>query len=275
MSLNIDGTAKVCYRSADYAPTATSSTRPVRTFRPSLWPTIAAALFIPLFLAAGQWQWNKAELKAERRQQLDARGAQSALAVPATLADAEALNYRKLVAQGRYEPQFQILIDNRTHNGQAGYHVVTPLHVNGSDVRLLVNRGWITAPADRQQIPSFDTPTDSVQLSGTAVIPPARFFTLASRENSGQEWQRVWQNLDLERYRASVGFPVQPVVLQLDPPNTARESSGGFVREWGRPDDKRLINVGYALQWWTFAATTFVLWIVLSFRRQPALPPSA
>lgn len=284
MSLNIEASAaKNAYGGIDYArpslkgTDASSANRlGARRFRLSLWPTFAAALCIPLFLAAGQWQWNKAALKAELQQQLDSRGARSALAVPATLADAEALNYRKVVAQGRYEPQFQILIDNRTHNGQAGYHVVTPLRVDGSDVRLLVNRGWIPAPADRQQIPAFDTPSDTVQLKGMAVIPPARFFTLASPSGSNAlAWQSVWQNLDLERYRASVGFSVQPVVLQLDPPNAARDSSGGFVREWGRPDDKRLINVGYALQWWTFAATTFVLWIVLSFRRQPAPSPSA
>lgn len=243
------------------------------SFRPTLWPTLAAALLIPLFLAAGHWQWNKAVLKAERQQQLDARGARSALAVPATPADAETLNYRKLVARGHYEPQFQILIDNRTHNGQAGYHVVTPLHVDGSDVRLLVNRGWIPAPGDRQQIPAFDTPTDPVQVKGMAIIPPARFFTLGSPNSvNGQAWQSVWQNLDLERYRASVGFPIQPVVLQLDPTTTGDD---GFVREWQRPDERRFVNVGYALQWWGFAATTLVLWVVLSWRRRTPEPINA
>lgn len=238
----------------------------VKSFSTTLWPTLGAALLIPLFLAAGQWQWNKAALKAERQQQLDARGAQSALAVPSTLADAETLNYRRLVALGRYEPQFQILIDNRTHNGQAGYHVITPLRVHGSEVRLLVNRGWIPAPADRRQLPAFDTLSDTVKLNGTAIIPPERFFTLgASSGAKEQAWQTVWQNLDLERYRRSVDFPIQSVVLQLDPSDTA---DSGFVREWQRPDERRYINLGYALQWWGFAATTLTLWIALGWRRR-------
>lgn len=224
-------------------------------------------LLIPLFISAGSWQWNKAALKAERQQQLDSRGAQSALAIPATLADPEILNYRKVVVQGRYEPEFQILIDNRTHNGQAGYHVVTPLRIEGSNIRLLVNRGWIPAPGDRQQTPSIETPAGIVQLGGMAVVPPARFFSLGSGSRSADPgWQTIWQNLDLERYGKTVAFPIQPVVLQLDPPGTAAEADGGFVREWRRPDERRFVNVGYALQWWAFAATTFALWLVLSFR---------
>ena len=49
----------------------------------------------------------------------------------------------------------------------------------------------------------------------------------------------------------------------------AGDARGGFVREWLRPDERRFVNVGYALQWWAFAATTCALWLVLSFRRKP------
>ena len=279
MNLNIEGSAaENAYRGVDYArasaaeagASATSGSQSRRSFRPALWPTLAAALLIPLFVAAGNWQWNKAALKAERQQQLDSRGAQSAIAIAATLADPETLNYRKVVAQGYYEPQFQMLIDNRTHNGQAGYHVVTPLRIEGSDVRLLVNRGWIPAPGDRQQVPLIETPAGIVQLGGMAIVPPARFFSLGSAsENGNQEWQSIWQNLDLERYGKAVDFPIQPVVLQFDPQGAVGDAGGGFVREWRRPDERRFVNVGYALQWWAFAATTFALWLVLSFRRSP------
>lgn len=303
MSLNIEGSAaKNAYGGVDYARPSVKETgaspshrhsgerdprerragdpeaerlSPSRAFRPSLWPTLAAALLIPLFLAAGQWQWNKAALKAERQQQRDERSAQPPLALPATRVEAEALSDRRIFAVGSYEPQFQILIDNRTYNGQAGYQVVTPLRIDDSDVRVLVNRGWIPAPAERRELPVFETPTGRVRVSGVAIVPPARFFSLGSSSDPGHGWQSVWQHLDLERYQTSVDFPVQPVVLQLGPPGAANDARGGFIRDWGRLDDKRLINVGYALQWWTFAATTLGLWLFLSIRRQPAPRPTA
>jgi len=237
----------------------------VGRFQPRLWPTLAAALLVPLFIAAGQWQWNKASRKESLQQQLDARGAEPAIQMPTTRIDAQSLLYRKVVARGNYEPQKQMLIDNRTHQGQAGYHVITPLRVDGSEVRVLVNRGWVPAFADHRQMPQIATPTGSVEVSGTAIVPGTRFFTLGADNTSVESgWQSVWQNLDMARYGESVSFSIQPVVIQLDPENVA----GGFVREWGRLDERLQTNLNYAIQWWSFAATTVVLWLVVNFRKQ-------
>ena len=221
-------------------------------------------LLVPLFISAGLWQWNKATAKATLQQELEARGEEPARLIPPSLVDAESLRYRKVVARGYFEPQYQVLIDNRTYHEQAGYHVITPLHVEGSEMRVLVNRGWVPALADHRIVPQIVTPTGSIEVFGMAIIPATRFFTLGKESApAGGAWQGVWQNLDLDRYGKAVNFPIQPVVLQLDPDSTA----GGFAREWPRPDDRRQINLGYALQWWSFAATTVVLWLVLNFRK--------
>ena len=219
---------------------------------------------MPLFIAAGLWQWNKAAAKASLQAELEARGGEAALTMPTMRVEAETLRYRKLVARGHFEPQYQVLIDNRTYRGQAGYHVVTPLRLDGSDMRVLVNRGWIPLQADRGTLPKIATPTGVIAVAGTAIVPGTRFFTLGKDTNDTRSaWQSIWQNLDLAHYGKVVSFPLQPVVLQLD----ADSPAGGFVREWPRPDDRRQTNLGYALQWWSFAATTVVLWLLLNFRK--------
>jgi len=248
------------------APLASEQVRPRsgRRFQPRLWPTLAAALLIPLFMAAGQWQWNKASLKSGLQKEVDVRGAEPAIQMPTTRVDAQSLLYRKIVAQGHYEPQHQILIDNITHQQQAGYHVITPLRLEGSDIRLLINRGWVPGLADHRHVPQIATPSDRVEISGTVIVPGTRFFTLGKDSTSAQSaWPSVWQNLDMARYGQAVNFPIQPFVIQLDPEN----ASGGFVREWRRPDERLQTNLNYAIQWWSFAATTLVLWLVLNFRK--------
>lgn len=247
--------------SGDYARSGAAAT--TRRFRPRWLPTLAAALLVPLFLAAGQWQWNKAGAKAELQRQFEALASGPAVQIPARLAPAETLRYRPVVARGIYEPQRQILIDNRIHQQRAGFHVVTPLRIEGSDVRVLINRGWIPAPAERNRMPEVATPAGTVEVSGQAVVPTSRFFTLADDANDGS-WQRVWQNLDMERYVRVAGFAVQPIVIQMAPDN----ATGGFVRDWPRPDDRRLTNLGYAMQWWSFAATTVALWLYHGLRRK-------
>jgi surfeit locus 1 family protein len=260
-------------RSAAAAPTAASAPtarehaprKPARRFQPRLWPTLAAAVLVAVCLAAGQWQWDKASGKTSRQQQLDARAAQPAIQMPTTRADAQSLLYRKVVAHGHYEPQQQILIDNRTYRQQAGYHVITPLRVDGSEIRLLINRGWVPALADHRLLPQVATPSGRVEVSGTAIVPGTRFFTLGADSASvGPESPVAWQNLDLDRYGQAVGFPIQPVVIELD----ADSAAGGFVREWRRPDDRLQTNLNYAMQWWGFAATTVALWLVVNFRRR-------
>lgn len=266
MSLNMADSTSA---GANYARTPEETAtvprgRAGRRFQPRLWPTLAAALLVPIFISAGQWQWNKAASKANLQAQLDSRAAEPATPIPTTRVDAQSLLYRKVVARGHYEPRHQILIDNRTYHEQAGYHVITPLHVEGSEIRLLVNRGWVPAPADHSLVPQISTPAGLIEVRGTAAVPATRFFTLGA-DRASPEWQYVWQNLDLAAYAEAVKFPIQPIVIELDAGSTA----GGFVREWRRPDERVQTNLGYALQWWSFAATTVVLWLVLNFRRSP------
>ena len=254
--------------SDDYARSGDGGTTrppaaPPRRFRPRWLPTLAAALLVPLFIAAGQWQWHKAGAKAELQRQYETLGSGPAVQVPAELVAAESLRYRQVAARGTYEPQRQILIDNQTYRQRAGFQVVTPLRIEGSGMRVLVDRGWIPGLAEHDRVPEVDTPAGTVEVSGLAVVPSSRFFTLKDERSDGA-WPRVWQNLDMERYAALAGFPVQPVVIRLDPQSPA----GGFVREWPQPDDRRLMNLGYALQWWSFAATTVALWLYLGFRRK-------
>ena len=249
-----------------------------RHFRPRLLPSLAAAVLVPLFISAGQWQWNKYITKSELQAQLDTRVVEPEIRIPATLVDAQSMRYRKVVARGHYEPEFQVLIDNRIFRSQAGYHVITPLRLEGSNVRLLINRGWIPALAERSDVPKVVTPAGAIEISGTAIIPGTHFLRLGSAgrddrngplgepgRNTQNNQHSVWQNLDLSVYAQSVTFPVQPIIIQL----ASESDAGGFVREWPRPDERIQTNLGYALQWWTFAATTVALWLVVNFRKAP------
>ncbi len=232
-------------------------------------------LLVPTFIALGQWQWHKAAVKEARQTLLDARAAEPPVQLAATAADPESMRYRRIVVRGVYEPERQILIDNRVHQERPGYHVVTPLRIDSGsggvnaqaseNSRVLVNRGWIAAGPDRRQLPVIDTPTGTVELQATAIVPGTRFFTLgddgaAARWNGAQP--AVWQNLDLARYRAAVDFPLQPVVLHLDPDS----AGGGFVRDWPRPNERIERHVGYAWQWFGFAAATLGIWLFFLFR---------
>lgn len=218
------------------------------------------AVLLPAFISLGLWQWRKAEAKTQLQSELDTRSQDAAIAMPTTAVAGEALRYRRVILRGTFDAGRQFLLDNQVHQERAGYHVITPLRIAGSDLYVLVNRGWLPAPADHRVVPVAEVPAGEVELSGIAVLPAKRFFNLAAQPTSG--WAPVWQNLDLERFRQSVTYPLQPVIVQLDP-----AAPGGYVRQWPRPDERADRHRSYALQWFGFAATSLGIWGYFLVRR--------
>lgn len=221
-------------------------------------------MLLPAFVSLGLWQWRKADGKSALQAELDLRSGEPPVAMPTAAVDTESLReslrFRRVILRGRFDAARQTLIDNRVHQGQAGYHVVTPFQLEGSAMHVLVNRGWTPAAADRRQLPAVAVPDEALVLTGVVVIPGQRFFNLAPQPTSG--WTPVWQNLDLERFQQALPYPVQPLVVQLD-----ADSPGGLVRDWPRPDDRTDHHRSYALQWFGFAAASLGIWGYFLVRR--------
>jgi surfeit locus 1 family protein len=231
--------------------------------RPGLWPTVATTLLLPVLAGLGLWQLDRAEQKQRLQTEYDRRQSEPPRRLYSVREDAEALRYRPVQVRGRYEPAYQILLDNRVHQGQAGYHVLTPLRIEGGSVRVLVNRGWVAIGPDRRQLPRLETPAEAVEITGVVTIPHAKGFRLGGARPPGDGWQPVWMYLDLGEYAKTVPFPVQPGVILLDPESHA----GGYVRRWGRLDTGIQTHQGYALTWFSLAVALLAIYILVNVRR--------
>jgi surfeit locus 1 family protein len=238
----------------------------LRQFRPGLVPSLMVAVLLPLFLYLGYWQLQRAEEKRDLQAEYDARATGPTIKVEARVQRTEELQFYHVIARGYYESSYQVLVDNRVHQGQAGYEVITPLRLPDSDVRLLVNRGWVPLGEDRSHLPAIDPPGGLQEIIGVATVPSEKNFVLAKPEPLDHGWQLVWQNMDMARYRAAVPFPVQPVVVLLDPDSPA----GGFTREWSRLNAGIAVHKGYAFQWFMMAVGLVIIYFFMSRRRDDA-----
>lgn len=227
-------------------------------FAPTVWPTLAALFFFVLTMWLGNWQSERAETKRALQARYDSATLDAPIHVGSTLLTRDSLLYRKLEVQGVFDDAHTILIDNRVHDGVAGYHVLTPLKIDGGQLAILVNRGWVAAGRSREQPPLPPTPGGQVKLEGMAVDPHSRYLELAHTEPQG----RVWQNLDFARYTADSHLTLQPVLLlQVSALND------GLQRAWPRPDTGVSMHLGYAIQWYSLATTLAVLWLVVNVKR--------
>ncbi|MHB1094070.1 SURF1 family protein [Thiobacillus sp.] len=227
-------------------------------FSPGVWPTLATVFFFVLTLGLGNWQTGRAETKRALQERYDMAMREAPIHVGDTPLDRDSVLYRKLEVRGVFDAAHTILLDNRIYKGVAGYHILTPLVINGGPLAILVNRGWVAVGRSREQIPLPPTPRGVVTLEGMAVDPHSRYLELMHTAVQG----RVWQNLDFDRYAATTRLQLQPVLLlQMTP------LDDGLQRDWPRPDTGVSMHVGYAIQWYSLATTLAVLWLVLNLKR--------
>ncbi len=225
-------------------------------FRPRLWPSLAALLVVALALAAANWQFGRAEQKRALQAKFDE--AQALPALPLKGGEpVDALQYRHIVARGEWAPDKAIWLDNKTYKGLAGYQLLMPVRLAGSEQFLLVNRGWVPRSANLAKAAAARA--GLVEVRGLAVVPPAKYFELSQDTIAGN----VWQNLRLERYTRRYSVSVLPVVVEQD-----SHAADGLIREWSRPDAGVQKHVAYAVQWLCIAAVVVVLYVVLNTKRR-------
>jgi surfeit locus 1 family protein len=232
-----------------------------RRFRPTWWGTVLALVGIAAGIQAALWQTGRAQEKQQIADAMAQRATAPAIHVGTSRLKAEDVEYRTVEARGRFEPRGLVYLDNRVHKGRVGYEVVMPLRMEGSDVLLLVNRGWVAGTGDRQRLPEIRTPEGLVEVTGIAVVPGTKMYELSETAIEGS----VWQNLSTERYTASTGYEVQPVLVRQ-----TNDVPDGLIRDWTVSD--RAINVhrSYAFQWYALAALVLVVYLAMSFKRDPA-----
>jgi surfeit locus 1 family protein len=244
------------------ARSSSDATSAPRRFRPRALPTLATIAAIAVFVVAGAWQQGRLQEKDALRAQFDATTGAAPVALSSfpDAADWPALRYRPVVATGEYDARRQVFVDNRVHDGRAGYHVITPLVVFAGRI-VLINRGWIAQGASRAALPEAAPPAGTVTVIGRIAIPSAGFIELAKDAQNGP----VWQNLDPARFSAATGVAVLPIVIEA---TRAPSPDDGLVRDWPAPDfgvEKHRI---YMVQWYAFAALALVLWLAFNLRRR-------
>jgi cytochrome oxidase assembly protein ShyY1 len=205
------------------------------SFRPRWWAALLAAAGCAAGMLLGNWQAGRAEQKR-----------------------ASAANERRIELRGEFLERYTVLLDNKVNRGRPGYHVVQPLRT--ADGRhVLVNRGWVAAPAHRENLPKLLTPGGTHAVEGRVLDHFPRAYEPAPAKPEG----RVWQNVEVTTFAAWSGLKLEPFVIEQHSP-----LADGLARNWPAPDSGAEKNEMYALQWYSLAALSVILFFALSVRRE-------
>lgn len=230
-------------------------------FSPSRWPTLVTLVLFGFLLSLGFWQLDRAQQKREIIEKYQSNKDDTVIELDAGLTTAGGLEYQRASSVGRYDSAHQLLLDNRTHEGRAGYEVLTPFILRNSEVAVLVNRGWLPLGASREQLPKLAV--DEGQRSVTGRLKtPAEVFMLGDEEPRAG-WPYRIQRIHIPALSEELQRTLLPVVLLLD-----KQEPDGYLRDW-RPlvsfGPER--NVGYAVQWFGLAVALLVIYFAVNTRR--------
>ena len=234
-------------------------------------PALAALAVIGLTASLGRWQLQRADEKARA-----AEHRQTALnRAPVALAPeskASALDGALVSAEGQWLEEKTIFLDNRTRQGVAGFHVVTPLRLNvaqqATDTHVLVLRGWVAREvSDRTRMPQFKTPSDPVRVEGMGLIDLPQPIRLASGLDVDPAAPRIWQHLDPQAYSRWSGLQLQGLMLRQ-----LSDADDGLMRDWTLPGSGEDKHRAYAFQWFAMSGVTALLWVGLTLRRRRSSP---
>jgi surfeit locus 1 family protein len=228
----------------------------------SRWVAALAVLAcLGMFLYLGAWQSGKGERLAHALAQRAQRSQLGPVWVTAQRLDALEVQDAPLRVVGTYDAANQIFLDNRQHEGQPGVQVITPLKIEGTDTYILINRGWVGWTLGRTVLPVVATPVGRVDLIGLAAVPSTKkFFLMPDRP---EERPQLWERLDLARFEALLGHPLQPVVLQ----QTGGDAPDTLIRQWEPMEDRVAKHRGYAFQWYGMAVVLLILALAAAFRK--------
>jgi len=232
-------------------------------FKPTLWPTVVTLLLLPLMTGLGLWQLERADWKQALVDSNEGRSRLSPIALRPGAEISDEVQYRRVFARGYYDMEHQLLLDNKTYQGHAGYHVLTPLRLAESDAVVLVNRGWVPLGKSRAELPELPGTDGEVLVDAIIKLPPMKLFRLADVDEANTGWPKVVQQVEMGELEQLLGVTLEPLTLLLD-----KDDEFGFIRDWkavyGVTVDK---HRAYAVQWFTLAAVLLLIYISVNSKR--------
>ena len=236
-----------------------------RRFAPRLWSTLLTLALLALFVSLGRWQLERAD---QKRMLFAEFAAGTDATVALSSASPERLGrYQHVRAAGRFDSGHQVLLDNMTHNEDAGFRALTPfILVDGRTV--LVDRGWFALRRSRTDWPSLEIAGGEREIRGRIdelPVPGIRIPGPAT-EATPTAWPRLMNYPERAELEAALGVRLYPHIVLLDP-----DQADGFLRDWAPPGFPPIRHIGYAVQWFAMALTLVFLYVILNLHeKEPA-----
>lgn len=225
--------------------------------RPSAFAWAITVFGVAFFGALGVWQIKRAAQKQALFAAFAAAGQTPTLDLSHVQAS-DASRYQHVRVHGQFLRERSYWLDEQVHRGRIGVHAIAVFAPDGTDTRLLVDRGWVAwdhAPGTTPAMPEL--PAGAIELTGLYAPFPGSGLRIGGNALPQQSaWPKLTLFLDATALAADLGHALYPRIVLLDP-----APGSGFVREW-KPDvfpPQR--HIAYAVTWFGFLVVALAIFV--------------
>jgi surfeit locus 1 family protein len=168
--------------------------------------------------------------------------------------DLSGMEYRKVVVRGVYDHQHEVALRNQAYDNQIGVHLLTPLIIDGTEQAVLVDRGWV--PDSEFVYDGWEEYAEPGMVEVQGIIRASQSKPDFGRRSDptpipGGEPLKAWYFANVEAISEQVPYPLLGIYVQEAP-------NQGWTRLPYRTQPNLELtegpHMGYAIQWFTFAA---------------------
>ncbi|MDD1782017.1 SURF1 family protein [Enterovibrio sp. ZSDZ35] len=210
-----------------------------------------------LLVKLGSWQMSRADEKAQLLAQLDIRQQTVLTDVDARNVDLKGFGVAII---GQFDDEKSILLDNQTLNGQVGYRWIVPFHHQGQ--WILVELGWIAAPARRDELPVLPSIGNTLLVKGVLDTPSDR--VVLKQENTDVRWPLRIQSVDIDALSEKTGQALSPWIVRSAGLEDTQGSQVdvGVIPVWNPVVMLPEKHYAYAAQWFGLALVVVIGFLV-------------
>jgi cytochrome oxidase assembly protein ShyY1 len=213
---------------------------------------VLVAVLIVTMIGLGLWQLRRLDDRRDRNALIEQRTEEPAVPLAEVLAiddpaAADGVQFRRVEISGTYDPGSDVLVRNRTFDGQPGSWLLATMRLDDGGA-VVVSRGWV--PVTGEQVPPDDAlaPAGPVTVDGIIEITQER-GRFGSTDPAGGTLRRV-ARVDVERLSEQIDGPTYPVWVQT---TTERPDPGDLPVPVEPPELDEGPHLGYAVQWFIFS----------------------
>jgi surfeit locus 1 family protein len=215
-------------------------------------PALVTLAAFTLMMSLGVWQLHRLAWKEKMIAQSTAARAMKPLpSLPQEYA-ADELIFRSIRLHGKFLNDHEFHLAPRYHEGQFGYHILTPLQLSDGRV-ILVDRGWIPPEKKDPKTRPETLPRGVVIVRGILRQPLSPLWFMKSKPDDN-----LWFGQDMQAFSAATGKTLEPLIVE----SVSKETPGLLPIPSDGNITFRNDHLGYAITWFAIAAGVLIIFII-------------